>query len=98
MLEVVPCDFFLTVTAPFRILIYIFVALDCLEGLVHFEMPPYPTGRVDLQQLREALPAMAIASFSFIIGIRLSRLAAIRWRIEHLRPEPSHAIVIVRRP
>jgi putative transposase len=53
---IVACDFFVAVTARFRIL-YIFVALEIgSRRLVHFNVTEHPTADWTLQQLREALP------------------------------------------
>jgi putative transposase len=52
----VACDFFVSVTACFRIL-YIVVALEIgSRRLVHFNVTEHPTAEWTLQQLREALP------------------------------------------
>jgi transposase InsO family protein len=52
----VACDFFVAVTAGFRIL-YVFVALEVgSRRLVHFNVTEHPTADWTLQQLREALP------------------------------------------
>lgn len=54
--EIVACDFFVAVTARFRIL-YVFVALEIgSRRLVHFNVTAHPTADWTLQQLREALP------------------------------------------
>ena len=54
--RMVACDFFVSVTACFRIL-YIFVALEIgSRRLVHFNVTEHPTAEWTLQQLREALP------------------------------------------
>ena len=54
--EIVACDFFVSVTARFRIL-YVFVALEIgSRRLVHFNVTEHPTAEWTLQQLREALP------------------------------------------
>jgi hypothetical protein len=54
--EIVACDFFVSVTAGFRIL-YIFVALEIgSRRLVDFNVTEHPTSESTLQQLREALP------------------------------------------
>lgn len=54
--EIVACDFFVAVTASFRIL-YVFVALEIgSRRLVHFNVTEHPTAEWTLQQLREALP------------------------------------------
>jgi putative transposase len=53
---VVACDFFVSVTAGFRIL-YVFVALEIgSRRLVHFNVTEHPTAEWTLQQLHEALP------------------------------------------
>jgi transposase InsO family protein len=53
---VVACDFFVSVTANFRIL-YVFVALEVgSRRLIHFNVTEHPTADWTLQQLREALP------------------------------------------
>jgi transposase InsO family protein len=49
------CDFFISVTASFRIL-YVFVALEIgSRRLLHFNVTEHPTAEWTLQQLREAL-------------------------------------------
>jgi putative transposase len=54
--EIVACDFFVSVTARFRIL-YVFVAIEIgSRRLVHFNVTQHPTAEWTLQQLREALP------------------------------------------
>ncbi|MBV8810570.1 MAG: transposase [Acidobacteriaceae bacterium] len=54
--SIVACDFFVCVTARFRIL-YVFVALEIgSRRLIHFNATPHPTAEWTLQQLREALP------------------------------------------
>jgi putative transposase len=53
---IVACDFFVSVTANFRLL-YVFVALEIgSRRLVHFNVTEHPTAEWTLQQLREALP------------------------------------------
>jgi transposase InsO family protein len=53
---IVACDFFVSVTARFRIL-YVFVALEIgSRRVVHFNATEHPTAEWTLQQLREALP------------------------------------------
>jgi putative transposase len=53
---IVACDFFVAVTARFRIL-YIFIALEIgSRRLAHFNVTEHPTADWTLQQLREALP------------------------------------------
>jgi hypothetical protein len=53
---IVACDFFVSVTARFRIL-YVFVALEIgSRRLVHFNVTEHPSAEWTLQQLREALP------------------------------------------
>jgi putative transposase len=53
---IVACDFFVSVTATFRI-VYVFVALEIgSRRLVHFNLTEHPTAEWTLQQLREALP------------------------------------------
>ena len=53
---VIACDFFVSVTASFRIL-YVFVALEIgSKRLIHFNVTEHPTAEWTLQQLREALP------------------------------------------
>jgi putative transposase len=52
---IVACDFFVSVTARFRIL-YVFVALEIGSGrLVHSNLTEHPTAEWTMQQLREAL-------------------------------------------
>lgn len=54
--EIVACDFFVSITANFRIL-YVFVAPEIgSRRLVHFNVTRHPTADWTLQQLREALP------------------------------------------
>ena len=54
--SIVACDFFVCVTARFRVL-YVFVALEIgSRRLVHFNVTEHPTADWTLQQLREALP------------------------------------------
>jgi putative transposase len=54
--SIVACDFFVSVTARFRIL-YVFVALEIgSRRLIHFNATAHPTAEWTLQQLREALP------------------------------------------
>jgi transposase InsO family protein len=54
--ELVACDFFVSITARFRIL-YVFVAVEIgSRRLVHFNVTEHPTAEWTLQQLREALP------------------------------------------
>ena len=53
---IVACDFFISVTARFRIL-YIFVALEIgSRRVLHFIVTEHPTSEWTLQQLWEALP------------------------------------------
>ena len=60
---VVACDFFVSVTANFRIL-YVFVALEVgSRRLVHFNVTEHPTAEWTLQQLREALPGDSDCKF-----------------------------------
>ena len=60
---VVACDFFVSVTASFRIL-YVFVALEVgSRRLVHFNVTEHPTAEWTLQQLREALPGDSDCKF-----------------------------------
>jgi transposase InsO family protein len=52
----VACDFFVSVTARFRVL-YVFVAIEIgSRRLVHFNVTAHPTAEWTLQQLRETLP------------------------------------------
>jgi putative transposase len=54
--EIVACDFFVSVTARFRIL-YVFIAIEIgSRRLVHFNVTQHPTAEWTVQQLREALP------------------------------------------
>ena len=54
--EIVACDFFVAVTAGFRIL-YVCVALEIgSRRLVHFNVTAHPTAEWTVKQLREALP------------------------------------------
>jgi putative transposase len=54
--QMVACDFFVSVTACFRLL-YVFVALEIgSRKLIHFNVTEHPTADWTLQQLREALP------------------------------------------
>jgi hypothetical protein len=60
---VVACDFFVSVTASFRIL-YVFVVLEIgSRRLVHFNVTEHPTAEWTLQQLREALPGDSDCKF-----------------------------------
>ena len=53
---IVACDFFVVVTATFRIL-YIFVILELgTRRIVHSNVTAHPTAEWTLQQFREALP------------------------------------------
>lgn len=53
--EIVACDFFVSVTATFR-LFYVFVLIEHgSRRLLHFNVTPHPTAAWTLQQLREAL-------------------------------------------
>src|SRR5947209_3680432 len=61
--QMVACDFFVSVTACFRLL-YVFVALEIgSRRLIHFNLTEHPTADWTLQQRREALPAIRITSF-----------------------------------
>jgi hypothetical protein len=73
--EIVACDFFVTVTASFRIL-YVFVALEIgTRRLVHFNVTAHPTAEWSYTNFVKRFPAMPTASFSCVIGIRRSRPA-----------------------
>jgi hypothetical protein len=53
--SIVACDFFVSVTARFRIF-YVFVALEIgSRRLIHFNVTEHPTAEWTLQQIREAL-------------------------------------------
>ena len=65
---VVACDFFVVVTASFRVL-YVFVALE--QGrrrILHHNVTTHPTAEWTLQQFREAIPADH--SYRFVIHDR----------------------------
>jgi transposase InsO family protein len=52
---IVACDFFVSVTATFRLL-YVFVLIEHgSRRLLHFNMTPHPTAAWTLQQLREVI-------------------------------------------
>ena len=54
---IVACDFFVSVTASFRI-VYVFVALEIgSRRLVHFNLTEHPTAEWTLQQFRECVTA-----------------------------------------
>lgn len=66
--EIVACDFFVSITANFRIL-YVFVALEIgSRRLVHFDVTRHPTADWTLQQLREALPGDS--AYKFLLNDR----------------------------
>ena len=53
---IVACDFFVVVTATFRVL-YIFVVLELgSRRIVHYNVTGHPTAEWTLQPFREALP------------------------------------------
>jgi putative transposase len=53
---IVACDFFVSITARFRIL-YVFVAMEIgSRRILHFNVTEHPTAEWTLQQLRETLP------------------------------------------
>jgi hypothetical protein len=53
---IVACDFFVVVTATFRVL-YVFVAMEVgTRRIVHHNLTAHPTAEWTLQQFREALP------------------------------------------
>jgi hypothetical protein len=53
---ILACDFFVSVTATFRVL-DVFVVLEIgSRRLVHFNVTEHPTEKRTLHQLREALP------------------------------------------
>ena len=53
---IVACDFFVSVTAGFRIL-YVFVAIEIGSRLIaHCNVTEHPTAEWTLQQLRETIP------------------------------------------
>jgi hypothetical protein len=75
---IIACDFFVAVTARFRIL-YIFVALEIgSRRLVHFNVTEHPTSEWTLQQLREALPGDQ--DYKFLLHDRHKTFSARRSR------------------
>ncbi len=53
---IVACDFFVAVTATFRIL-YVFVAMEVgSRRILHFNVTAHPTAEWTIQQFREAIP------------------------------------------
>src|SRR6516164_6036769 len=53
---IVACDFFVVVTATFRVL-YVFVVMEVgTRKIVHHNVTAHPTADWTLQQFREALP------------------------------------------
>jgi hypothetical protein len=54
---IVACDFYVAVTATFRIL-YVFVIIEHVSRrLLHVNVTAHPTAQWTMQQLREAIPA-----------------------------------------
>lgn len=85
----VACDFFVTVTAGFRIL-YVFVAMEIgSRRVLHFNVTEHPTAEWTLQQLREALPGDH--NYEFLLHDRHATFSAPldeeveRWGIQVLR-------------
>jgi putative transposase len=61
--HIVACDFFVVVTARFRIL-YVFVVLEIgSRQIVHCNVTEHPTAEWTLQQLREAIPGESDVQF-----------------------------------
>ena len=90
---IVACDFFIVVTATFRVL-YVFVALEIgSRRLVHLNATEHPTAEWTLQQLREALPADQ--EYRFLLHDRHKTFSAgldeeiERWGIEVLKSPPQ---------
>ncbi|MGA7412427.1 MAG: integrase core domain-containing protein [Bryobacteraceae bacterium] len=66
--NIVACDFFVVVTARFRIL-YVFVVLEIgSRQIVHCNVTEHPTAEWTLQQLREAIPGEG--DFQFLLHDR----------------------------
>jgi putative transposase len=66
--NIVACDFFVAVTARFRIL-YVFVVLEIgSRQIVHCNVTEHPTAEWTLQQLREAIPGGS--GFQFLLHDR----------------------------
>ena len=55
--SIVACDFFVSVTATFKIL-YVFVVIEhATRKILHCNVTAHPSGEWTLQQLREAIPS-----------------------------------------
>jgi putative transposase len=80
---IVACDFFVSITARFRIL-YVFVAMEIgSRRILHFNVTEHPTAEWTLQQLRETLPGDH--SYRFLIHDRQGSFSAeLDDQIQHL--------------
>jgi transposase InsO family protein len=90
----VACDFFVAVTACFRVL-YVFVALEIgSRRLIHFNASEHPTAEWTLQQLREVLSGDR--EYQFLLHDRHKTFSAgldeevESWGVEVLK-SPAHA-------
>lgn len=71
---IVACDFFVSITARFRIL-YVFVAMEIgSRRILHFNVTEHPTAEWTLQQLRETLPGDH--SYRFLLHDRQGSFSA----------------------
>ena len=69
---IVACDFFVVVTATFRVL-YVFVVMELgTRRIVHYNVTAHPDGGLDVQQFREALPGVHAYRLSFTTGTAFS--------------------------
>ncbi len=85
---ILACDFFVSVTATFRVL-YVFVLLEHgSRRIVHVGITTHPTAEWTIQQLRQAIPENRLRIYDVREVIEVERTALILKRPETLADSP----------